>query len=117
MRDLVRNIQRSTWWVVGVCLLLVVVGASAQVDQGAITGTVTDNTGASVPGADVTLTATDTGLTLHQKSTASGSYNFAPLKIGNYTVSVSAPGSQTTSRQNVHVDAQQRLAVNLALSP
>ncbi|HEY3987666.1 MAG TPA: carboxypeptidase-like regulatory domain-containing protein [Acidobacteriaceae bacterium] len=98
------------------CLLLVAGTASAQVDQGAITGTVTDNTGAIVPGAQVTLTATDTGLTLQSKSNSSGNYTFSPIKIGNYTVSATAKGFQTTSRQNVHVDAQQRLQVNLALS-
>jgi Carboxypeptidase regulatory-like domain len=88
-----------------------------QVDQGAITGTVTDNTGAIVPRAQVTLTATDTGFTLQEKANSSGNYTFSPIKIGNYTVSASAPGFQTTSRQNVHVDVQQRLDVNLALTP
>jgi hypothetical protein len=99
------------------CLLLIAGTASAQVDQGAITGTVTDNTGAIVPDAQVTLRAADTGLTLQNKSNSSGSYTFSPIKIGNYTVSAFAPGFQTTTRQNLHVDVQQRLQVNLALSP
>src|SRR6202041_20848 len=76
-----------------------------------------DNTGAVVPGAQVTLTATDTGLTLQQKSNGSGNYTFSPIKIGNYSVTASASGFQTTSRSSVHVDVQQRLQVNLALSP
>jgi hypothetical protein len=117
MPDILRKIQRSAWWLVCICLLLVTATASAQVDQGAITGTVTDNTGAIVPGAQVTLSATDTGLTLQQKSNGSGNYTFSPIKIGNYTVSASAPGFQTTSRQNIHVDVQQRLEVSLALTP
>ena len=117
MPDILRKTQRSAWWLVCLCLLLVMGTASAQVDQGAITGTVTDNTGAIVPGAQVKLSATDTGLNLQQKSNSSGNYTFSPIKIGNYTVSASAPGFQTTTRQNVHVDVQQRLDVNLALTP
>ena len=98
------------WWAICACLLIAAATASAQVDQGAITGTVTDNTGAIVPNAQVTITATDTGLTLQSKSNSSGNYTFSPIKIGNYTVSASAAGFQTTSRQNVHVDVQQRPA-------
>jgi hypothetical protein len=117
MLNTLRTTQRRAWWLVCLSLLLITGAASAQVDQGAITGTVTDNTGAIVPGAQVTLTATDTGFTLQQKSNGSGNYTFSPIKIGNYTVSASAPNFQTTSRPNVHVDVQQRLQVNLALSP
>jgi hypothetical protein len=109
--------QRRAWWLGCLCLLLTAATASAQVDQGAITGTVTDNTGAIVPNAQVTITATDTGLTLQSKSNSSGNYTFSPIKIGNYTVSASAAGFQTTTRQNVRVDVQQRPQVNLALSP
>ncbi len=117
MRNILQTTQCRAWWLVCLCLLLVAATASGQVDQGAITGTVTDNTGAIVPGAQVTLTATDTGLVLQGKSNSSGNYTFSPIKIGNYKVSASAAGFQTTTRPNVHVDVQQRLQVNLALSP
>ena len=89
----------------------------AQVDQGAITGVVTDASGAVVRGANVQLTATDIGLVLHTKSNQSGYYTFSPIKIGNYTVSVSVNGFQTLTREHLHVDAQQRLEVNLPLTP
>src|ERR1700743_2397013 len=89
--------------VVCLCLLIVTGTASAQVDQGSITGTVTDNTGAVVPNAQVSLTAVDTGLILEAKSNNSGSYTFSPVKIGNYTVSASAPGFQTTTREHLHL--------------
>jgi hypothetical protein len=88
-----------------------------QVDQGAITGTVTDSTGAVMAGANVTLTAPETGLTFKTKSNQSGNYTFSPLKIGEYSVSVSVTGFQTLTRQNVHVNAQQRLELNLQLTP
>src|SRR6201995_2477245 len=117
MQTFLKTTQRRAWWLVCLCLLLVTGSATAQTDQGAITGTVTDNTGAIVPGAQVTLSATDTGLTLRSKSNGSGNFTFSPIKIGNYSVSASASGFQTTTRKNIQVDVQQRLQVNLALTP
>ncbi len=63
------------------------------------------------------LTSTDTGLVLKTKADSNGIYNFSPIKIGNFTVSATAPGFQTTSQQNVHVDVQERLNVVLVLQP
>jgi hypothetical protein len=89
----------------------------AQVDQGAITGVVTDSSGASIRGATVKLTAADTGLTLQTESNQSGNYTFSPIKIGNYRISVSVNGFQSLTRENLHVNAQQRLEVDLPLTP
>src|SRR5579875_491602 len=91
--------------------------AFGQADQGSITGQVLDTTGAVVPHAAVTLTSTDTGLVLKSTADNNGIYTFSPIKIGNYTVSAGAPGFETTTQQNVHVDVQQRLSVNLTLQP
>ena len=57
----------------------------SQVDEGTITGVVQDQTGAVVPGADVTLLNTDVGLTLQARTSGSGVYTFSPVRIGNYT--------------------------------
>ena len=106
-------------------LLLLVMGALwisltgraawGQVDQGAITGVIQDATGAVVSGAQVTLTDTDTGLILQGKTNGSGIYMFSPVKQGNYSLSATAAGFQTTVQQNIHVDIQQRLNVVLTL--
>ena len=102
---------------VAAALLLLFAPANlfAQTDQGAITGVVQDATGAVIPGADVTATNVDTGLALQAKSNGSGVFVFSPLKIGSYTVSASAKGFQTVSRENLHLDIQQRLDVNFSL--
>ena len=89
----------------------------AQVDQGAITGVVQDSSKAVVPNAAITVTNTDTGIAFQAKTNASGTYVVAPLKIGNYTVTATADGFQTTTRENLHVDAEARLGVNLTLQP
>jgi hypothetical protein len=87
----------------------------AQADQGTITGVVQDSTGAVVGNAAVTLTDTDTGLILKGKADGAGIYVFSPVKIGNYSVSASAPGFETTTQTNLHVDMQQRLNVVVTL--
>ena len=88
---------------------------SGQVDQGSITGTIQDPTGAVVPNADITLLNTDQGLTLETHSGASGEYTFSPVRIGHYTVTVTAPGFSTTSQQSLTVAVGQDLQVNVAL--
>jgi hypothetical protein len=96
-------------------LLLTSADSSAQTDQGSITGVVQDSTGAVIPNAQVTATNIDTGLALEAKSNNSGVFVFSPLKIGNYTVSATSSGFRTVSRENLHLDIQQRLDVNLTL--
>ena len=87
----------------------------AQTDQGAITGVVQDSSGAVIPNAQVTVTNVDTGLALEAKSNRSGVFVFSPLKIGNYTLSASSQGFETVTRENLHLDIQQRLNVNMTL--
>jgi hypothetical protein len=90
--------------------------AFGQADQGAITGVVTDPSGASVPDAQITLRSVDTGLVLTTKSDQRGVYTFAPIKIGNYSVTASATGFATTTQQNLELQLQQRLEVDLQLT-
>src|SRR5580692_8982356 len=51
----------------------------AQVDSGAISGTVRDKSGAVLPGAQVTLTNQGTNLAASTKSDANGFYTFTPV--------------------------------------
>ena len=87
-----------------------------QQDQGAVEGVVKDTTGALIPKAQVTLTNTDQGLVLKATTDSHGVYLFSPIKIGDYQVSATADGFGTTIRQSLHVDVQQRLNVDLALT-
>ena len=92
-------------------------GCLGQADQGAITGYIKDTSGAAIPNADVTVTNLETGLALQAKANGAGVYVVAPVKIGNYKVSATAPGFQTVADNNVRVDIQTRIAVNLTLKP
>jgi hypothetical protein len=65
---------------------------NAQVLYGSVTGTVSDQSGAVVPGAKVTVTNEATGLNREAISDASGFYRLLDLPQGNYTVEVTAGG-------------------------
>ncbi|WP_263351806.1 TonB-dependent receptor [Acidicapsa acidisoli] len=101
-----------------VCFLLVSSQkALGQVDEGSITGTVLDSSGAVVPGAHVTLLNTDQGLSIETLSNGSGGYSFSPVRIGHYKITVSAKGFETTTQENLTVAIAQNLGVNIQLKP
>src|SRR6204780_3211006 len=88
-----------------------------QVDEGSISGLVQDPTGAVVPGAQVTLLNTDQGITLTTTTNGAGEYTFSPVRIGHYSVSVTAPGFSSTNQQNLQVTVGLSLQVNVQLKP
>src|SRR3984893_17156419 len=73
------------------CLLLAACAGLAQ-DRGTITGTLTDPSGANVPGAVVTLRNPATGLSQTFNSGADGRFSFQLLPPGLYDVTVEKPG-------------------------
>jgi hypothetical protein len=72
--------------------------ASAQttISTGSIIGTVTDQSGAVVPGAKVSITNKATGRQLDLTTNSAGLYDSGPLTPGDYTVRIVAPGFTTT---------------------
>src|SRR5216684_5143731 len=85
------------------------VSAIAQVDAGAVRGTVTDPTGAVVANAKITLTNDATGLSTTAVTAADGAYTFGPVKIGPYTIDVEAAGfRKATTHVTVNVQEQAR---------
>src|SRR6185312_14539158 len=91
--------------------------AGAQLaGKGAIKGVVTDPTGAVVSGAAVVATSTTRGISVTSKSTSSGDFTVSPLDPDIYTLTVTAPGFQTTHQENVHVNALETASVNVDLT-
>ena len=107
------------WMTLALAILLLAPArfALAQLDQGTITGVVQDASGAVIGGAIVTLTNVDEGLVLKAKTDGAGIYVFSPIKIGDYSVSASAPGFEKTTQTNLHLSMQQRLNVVMTLKP
>src|SRR4030095_15498104 len=78
--------------------------AHAQALSG-MTGTVTDNSGAVVPGANVTVTNDDTGVARHAVTTSVWGYSVTDLIPGTYTVKFDKAGFQTAVQKNTIVEA------------
>lgn len=76
---------------------------NAQVLYGSIVGTVTDQSGAVLPGAQVTATNEGTGLTRETKSNSSGQYQILDLPEGSYTISVTASGFKPFKRTGIQL--------------
>src|SRR5215475_6504526 len=93
------------------------VALRAQVDTGAITGNVTDPSGAVVTGAKITLSNEGTGASLTTVTGADGAYKFSPVRVGGYKLQVTAPGFQTTTQTGVRVDIGSNVGLNLSLKP
>src|ERR1700756_2927059 len=78
------------------CLALVwCIPSFGQVLKGSISGTVVDQQGAVVSGAQVKATQVETGFVLTTTSDTSGSFHFNLIPTGNYKVEVSAQGFKT----------------------
>jgi len=84
--------KRSTLWTLPFVLLAVLLaiplGVHAQASPGAITGTVTDQTGAAVPAATISIINTGTNQTVTVKSDGQGNFSAPQLPVGTYEVHV-----------------------------
>lgn len=77
----------------------------AQTPTGSIEGTVTDPTGAVVPGANVVVTEKGTGRTIPLTTTGSGLYAVRDMLPGIYSVRITAPGFSTKEIKDVTVNS------------
>ena len=89
--------------------------ARAQVLYGSVTGTITDQTGAVVPGVTVNATNESTGLKRQSTTDAAGIYRLLDLPQGPYTIDVSASGFRPLKKTNVPVVIGQVNSQNLQL--
>src|SRR5437773_2403503 len=90
--------------------------ASAQFDTATVVGTVKDASGATVPDAKVTLTNTETGVSVVRTTAADGNYEFATVRPGIYIVSAEKSGFSMALMDNVQVQVAARLRVDLQMS-
>jgi hypothetical protein len=98
-------------WVVG---FLASVPLHAQVAGASLTGTISDAQGGAVPSAKVTAKNGATGVTNETSTNAAGVYNLVNLLPGDYNVTISAMGfNTTTTKVTLTVGAQQELSLAL----
>src|SRR5262245_54426095 len=86
-------------------LSLSAVLALAQSERGNITGIVTDPSGASIGGAELSAVHRDTNASTKSVATAAGEYNVPNLVPGVYRIEITAPGFKRFVQQNVVVAA------------
>jgi hypothetical protein len=102
-------------------ILLVLIGALAstpawaQVQTGSIFVRATDEQGAAVPGATITLTSPVLPQPLTGVTDSTGAYRFQALSIGRYTVRIALTGFQTINREDVVVVQNQTTSIDFAL--
>jgi Carboxypeptidase regulatory-like domain/TonB dependent receptor len=114
MRHLSSKFLRTLLYSLAVLLLPLASAtfAPAQTFRGGINGTVTDKTGATIPGAAVTAVETSTNETHHAVSSSAGEFNFTNLPVGSYTVTVTSAGFSTSKFDQVQVEAGSSYALS-----
>jgi len=97
-------------------VILAVGGVTAQVSTfSALSGSVTDAAGASLAGATVTLTNTQTNQTFNAETNDEGTYNFPRLERGRYNLRVEKSGFAPTVRENLILTVSESATADFVL--
>ena len=102
----------------GVLVLALAVLFCGRLNAGvtaSISGTVTDASGAAVPGATVIATNVDTGIAETQKTNGQGYYSFQSLPLGKYTIEVQQKGFKVYQKTGVVLDVNDALVIDVPL--
>ena len=120
MQICIRRICRKTAFAAALGLIAGLISLPAAVAQtsttGSINGTVTDSSGAAVPGAVVVLKDTATGAVINLTTNAEGRFTAPFLKPDTFNVSASAAGFQSNTTR-IQILTGQQSAVNITVSP
>src|SRR5215813_7114462 len=80
-----------------------------------ISGTVSDQSGAVLPGAEITATQTETGIVRMTVSNETGSYVLPNLPLGSYRLEVSLPGFRKFARTGIVLEVNSNPVLNATL--
>ena len=101
------------------CVLTLLLGlaavANAQDVKGSIRGTVVDEQGNSIAGAEVTITDPSNGATRTSISGDDGVYNFPDLPLGNFNIRATHAGFKATETTGISLHANDSLVFNVTL--
>jgi hypothetical protein len=90
--------------VAGMSCCMAVTGLAQSSNSSDLRGTVTDSTGATIPGAKVTIVNTETGVTTELTTNAAGIYDSVSIRTGRYRVTFTKEGFETLVREGVTLD-------------
>ncbi|MGH9844719.1 MAG: TonB-dependent receptor domain-containing protein, partial [Blastocatellia bacterium] len=111
-----RWLSTSRTLVTGVILAWLTVPALSQSNLGTVTGVVTDELGAVVPGVEIIITNRDTGIATRTRANADGVYLAPSLIFGPYRIEAKAQGFKSLGQQ-VTLQAGQTLRLDVKLAP
>jgi hypothetical protein len=100
---------------VQVVLLVATFGGAAWAQNGSITGTVKDPSGAAISGAAVAITSPERGINRQTTSNSTGEYNESALPPGSYDIIVSAAGFKKYQVKNAKLDVGEKARIDVAL--
>jgi hypothetical protein len=92
------------------------VGAWSQTQLANVSGTITDPSGAVVPGVSVTIVSHGTGLKRSALTDAAGEYRVAGLPTGNYSLRLAKTGFQSQVREGVELTSAAEVMINAQLA-
>src|SRR6266550_1840737 len=116
MPRLRKNLLSAACWLVGTLFLVpVAFGQASFTSQ--VRGIVTDQTGAVVQGAQVTITNDGTAIASTTRTDDRGLYTFTGLRPDSYTIKVEAKGFQSAERKQVVLQVSQQTTIDFSLKP
>src|SRR5437773_8673728 len=98
-------------------ILAAAASVAAQGTTSRVLGVVTDQTGAVVPGATITLTNDGTGVSFVTVSTGAGTYTFEAIQVGSYSLTVELQGFKRFTSRGNPVNISEPTTINVRLEP
>src|ERR1700691_3772010 len=112
-----RQFKKSLWTAAAVAMAFICsLPLLCQVITGGILGTVTDSSGKLLPGAAVTITNQQTGISFQRVTDAAGEFSVSQLPVGTYQVSVSAAGFQTAETTGIGISVGMNARIDSKLA-
>src|SRR5580698_6947369 len=92
------------------------VSAWSQTQLATVSGTITDTSGAVVPGVSLTIVSQGTGLKRSALTDTAGEYRFAGLPTGTYSLRIEKPGFQSQIREGIELNSAAEVTINSQLA-
>lgn len=107
--------RRMAWYLW--LILLVPITGLAQSNRGRINGQITDSSGASIPGAQVTITNLGTHVQRNLKTNSAGEYVATDLEPGFYSIKAEALNFKTVVREKIQLEVANDLKIDFQMVP
>jgi outer membrane receptor protein involved in Fe transport len=107
--------RKTTLQVLLLCVMAAAALAQSDVGGATLNGTVSDATGAAIPGAKVTVTSPATGFTRNTQTNESGLYTFTRLPPGTYELTTDNQGFKTNRRTGLQLNVGAVATIDIML--